>query len=102
MIIYCSVSFQVIMNDKETKEEKEEALLLNARHGKLKELVDILKHQLVDINCKGKQKSNLGWSPLHLAAYFGHQVPNSCLICKRLHIGTHFTCMTSFWILTSY
>lgn len=25
-----------------------------------------------DVNCKGTQKANLGWTPLHLASYFGH------------------------------
>ncbi|CAE1172053.1 OSBPL1_2 [Acanthosepion pharaonis] len=26
----------------------------------------------INLNCKGTQRSNKGWSPLHLAAYFGH------------------------------
>ena len=28
---------------------------------------------LLQIFFLGKHKSNLGWSPLHLAAYFGHK-----------------------------
>lgn len=27
----------------------------------------------ININCKGKKKSNLGWTPLLLASYFGHK-----------------------------
>ena len=28
---------------------------------------------ILEIFSLGKHKSNLGWSPLHLAAYFGHK-----------------------------
>ena len=40
----------------------------------------------VDINCKGVNKANLGWTPLHLAAYFGHtQVVNVLLeVCGSI------------------
>ncbi|XP_066917849.1 oxysterol-binding protein-related protein 1-like [Clytia hemisphaerica] len=47
-------------------------LLSAARNGNIQLLTEILESGDVDINCKGKHKSNLGWSPLHLAAYFGH------------------------------
>lgn len=33
----------------------------------------------LDVNCKGKSKANQGWTPLHLAAYFGH-----CNVVKAL------------------
>uniref|UniRef100_T2M5M8 Oxysterol-binding protein n=1 Tax=Hydra vulgaris TaxID=6087 RepID=T2M5M8_HYDVU len=53
--------------------EQEDALLLASRQGHSDIVFKILSAGGVDINCKGKQKSNLGWTPLHLASYFGHQ-----------------------------
>uniref|UniRef100_A0A8C5PEM3 Uncharacterized protein n=1 Tax=Leptobrachium leishanense TaxID=445787 RepID=A0A8C5PEM3_9ANUR len=55
----------------------EEQLLCDARNGNLEEVHELLKscrtgEITVNINCKGKSKSNLGWTPLHLACYFGH------------------------------
>ncbi|XP_054157908.1 oxysterol-binding protein-related protein 1-like [Oppia nitens] len=55
----------------------EEFLLYHSRTGNLKvveKLILLAKKSEIDLdlNCKGKQKSNYGWSPLHLAAYFGH------------------------------
>ncbi|XP_039756205.1 oxysterol-binding protein-related protein 1-like isoform X2 [Pararge aegeria] len=68
------------MSSKEenTSLEAEESLLYSARHGELsvvKALLDAKKEGklTLDINCKGKSKSNLGWTPLHLATYFGHK-----------------------------
>jgi ankyrin repeat protein len=58
-------------------ETAEEYLLHYARTGnvvklaKLFELVQSERSQL-DLNAKGKQKSNRGWTALHLASYFGH------------------------------
>ncbi|GBP38689.1 Oxysterol-binding protein-related protein 1 [Eumeta japonica] len=58
--------------------EAQESLLYSARHGEL-QVVKALLHarkegQLtLDINCKGCSKSNLGWTPLMLATYFGHK-----------------------------
>lgn len=58
-------------------ETSEEMLLQSARSGNLvliKELMNVEEGcKILDINCKGKQKSNHGWTPLHLAAYFGHR-----------------------------
>ncbi|XP_041975203.1 oxysterol-binding protein-related protein 1-like [Aricia agestis] len=58
--------------------ESEESLLYSARHGELSVVKALLEARLkgeltLDINCKGKNKSNLGWTPLHLATYFGHK-----------------------------
>ncbi|CAG2167979.1 unnamed protein product [Oppiella nova] len=55
----------------------EEFLLYHSRTGNLKVVEKLIllatKNEIeLDLNCKGKQKSNYGWSPLHLAAYFGH------------------------------
>jgi len=53
--------------------ESEESLLLASRNGSVEDILELLNQVDVDINCKGKHKSNLGWSPLHLCAYFGHK-----------------------------
>ena len=72
----------------------EEFLLYHSRTGNLKVVEKLIllakKNEIeLDLNCKGidcvqpsydnplfqysgKSKSNYGWSPLHLAAYFGH------------------------------
>ncbi|XP_052761403.1 oxysterol-binding protein-related protein 1-like [Mya arenaria] len=55
----------------------EESLLLCARRGQTNIIHDILQSKKqgtvqLNINCKGSQKANRGWTPLHLAAYFGH------------------------------
>ncbi|KAL4218204.1 Oxysterol-binding protein-related protein 1 [Mactra antiquata] len=68
------------MSEPESPEEEislEESLLQCARRGQASIIDDILKSRKdgkieVDINCKGSQKANRGWTPLHLSAYFGH------------------------------
>uniref|UniRef100_A0A8C4XZW2 Oxysterol-binding protein-related protein 1 n=1 Tax=Gopherus evgoodei TaxID=1825980 RepID=A0A8C4XZW2_9SAUR len=57
--------------------EAEQQLLHDARNGNCEEVKQLLETMdkgevVVDINCKGRSKSNLGWTPLHLACYFGH------------------------------
>uniref|UniRef100_A0A3P8Y9V5 Oxysterol-binding protein n=1 Tax=Esox lucius TaxID=8010 RepID=A0A3P8Y9V5_ESOLU len=52
--------------------------LHHARNGDLPGIQKLLMSKIKDaakinINCKGKSKSNLGWTPLHLACYFGHR-----------------------------
>lgn len=59
--------------------EAEQQLLHDARNGnaeEVKQLLDTLDKGEIsfDINCKGRSKSNMGWTPLHLACYFGHAV----------------------------
>uniref|UniRef100_A0A8C6TLE6 Oxysterol-binding protein n=1 Tax=Neogobius melanostomus TaxID=47308 RepID=A0A8C6TLE6_9GOBI len=58
--------------------EPEEQFLHCARNGDLPGIKKLLlsksrQETLININCKGKSKSNLGWTPLHLACYFGHK-----------------------------
>ncbi|KAM8874630.1 oxysterol-binding protein-related protein 1 isoform 2-T2 [Spinachia spinachia] len=58
--------------------EPEEQFLWLARNGDLPGLQRLLLSTMkeethIDINCRGKRKSNLGWTPLHLACYFGHK-----------------------------
>ncbi|XP_030069518.1 oxysterol-binding protein-related protein 1 isoform X2 [Microcaecilia unicolor] len=58
--------------------EAEERLLHEARNGNIEEVGKLLQNydkgdMEININCKGKSKSNLGWTPLHLACYFGHR-----------------------------
>ncbi|CAM2106550.1 unnamed protein product [Caretta caretta] len=61
----------------EMSTEAEQQLLHDARNGNCEEVRQLLETMdkeevVVDINCKGRSKSNLGWTPLHLACYFGH------------------------------
>ncbi|XP_038664487.1 oxysterol-binding protein-related protein 1 isoform X3 [Scyliorhinus canicula] len=56
----------------------EEQLLHLARNGISEEVKKLLDRRRVEnltfnINCKGRAKSNFGWTPLHLACYFGHK-----------------------------
>ncbi|XP_040896234.1 oxysterol-binding protein-related protein 1 isoform X1 [Toxotes jaculatrix] len=58
--------------------EPEEQFLHCARNGDLPGIQRLLMSKIreqthININCKGKSKSNLGWTPLHLACYFGHR-----------------------------
>ncbi|XP_056131921.1 oxysterol-binding protein-related protein 1 isoform X2 [Lampris incognitus] len=58
--------------------DPEEQFLRHARNGDLpgiqRLLLSTIKEETcININCKGKSKSNLGWTPLHLACYFGHK-----------------------------
>ncbi|XP_066575657.1 oxysterol-binding protein-related protein 1 isoform X1 [Amia ocellicauda] len=60
------------------EEESEEHFLRDARNGNLKGIQKVLQswnegQAYININCKGKTKSNLGWTPLHLGCYFGHR-----------------------------
>ncbi|KAG1945785.1 oxysterol-binding protein-related protein 1 [Pimephales promelas] len=57
--------------------DPEEQFLRDARNGNLEGIQRLLMSKIkeeanIDINCKGKSKSNHGWTPLHLASYFGH------------------------------
>ncbi|XP_065062635.1 oxysterol-binding protein-related protein 1-like [Rhopilema esculentum] len=66
-------------------DQKEEKLLQAARKGDLavvNSLLDLSNDgtSTLDINCKGQNKSNFGWSPLHLAAYFGHEFVAEALL----------------------
>ncbi|XP_037800682.1 oxysterol-binding protein-related protein 1-like [Penaeus monodon] len=59
-------------------EQFEDLLLRSARNGDCKTVEEILQARKdgkvnLDISCKGKSKSNQGWTPLHLASYFGHR-----------------------------
>ncbi|XP_029426565.1 oxysterol-binding protein-related protein 1 isoform X2 [Nannospalax galili] len=58
--------------------EAEQQLLHHARNGHAEEVRQLLETMArnegtADIDCKGRSKSNLGWTPLHLACYFGHK-----------------------------
>ncbi|XP_042562823.1 oxysterol-binding protein-related protein 1-like isoform X2 [Clupea harengus] len=58
--------------------DPEEQFLKDARNGNLQGIQRLLMSKIkeeakIDINCKGKSKANLGWTPLHLACYFGHK-----------------------------
>ncbi|XP_051551012.1 oxysterol-binding protein-related protein 1-like isoform X2 [Myxocyprinus asiaticus] len=58
--------------------DPEGQFLRDARNGNLEGIQRLLMSKIkeeakIDINCKGKSKSNHGWTPLHLACYFGHK-----------------------------
>ncbi|XP_065284033.1 oxysterol-binding protein-related protein 1-like [Dermacentor albipictus] len=55
----------------------EEELLQAARLGSYTAVENLLNNAAAkkvapNVDCKGTQKANLGWTPLHLACYFGH------------------------------
>ena len=59
-------------------EDGDEEILQAARRGELEVVRSLLDRAsenevLVNMDCKGTNKSNMGWSPLHLASYFGHK-----------------------------
>ncbi|XP_076134921.1 oxysterol-binding protein-related protein 1 isoform X2 [Alosa pseudoharengus] len=67
---YCFIAMEEV--------DPEEQFLRDARNGNLQGIQRLLMSKIkeetkLDINCKGKSKSNLGWTPLHLACYFGHK-----------------------------
>ncbi|XP_069689712.1 oxysterol-binding protein-related protein 1 isoform X2 [Periplaneta americana] len=60
-----------------TEMELQEILLYSSRHGDVTMVQELLSARkdnkiALDISCKGKSKSNMGWTPLHLSTYFGH------------------------------
>ncbi|PNF37145.1 hypothetical protein B7P43_G00419, partial [Cryptotermes secundus] len=66
------------MNKDSTEMELQEILLCSSRHGDETMVQELLSARqenkiILDISCKGRSKSNLGWTPLHLSTYFGHR-----------------------------
>ncbi|KAM7292720.1 oxysterol-binding protein-related protein 1 [Ixodes scapularis] len=66
-------------NTKPSDLPPEELLLQAARSGAYTTVKGLLNGSChasngaaLNVDCKGKQKANLGWTPLHLASYFGH------------------------------
>ncbi|XP_042568245.1 oxysterol-binding protein-related protein 1-like [Cyprinus carpio] len=64
--------------------DPEEQFLRDARNGNLEGIQKLLMSKIkeevkIDINCKGKSKSNHGWTPLHLACYLGTKVVEALL-----------------------
>ncbi|XP_037046475.1 oxysterol-binding protein-related protein 1 isoform X2 [Bradysia coprophila] len=75
-----------------TLTDTEEAFLKACRNGDLELVIELLKLRdnekvFFDISCKGKSKSNLGWTPLHLATYFGHKEVMEILLSKGADIN---------------
>lgn len=71
--------------------DSEEAFLRACRNGDTSIVVEMLKLRDSDrltfaISCKGKSKSNLGWTPLHLATYFGHREVMELLLHRNAEI----------------
>ncbi|KAL0966156.1 hypothetical protein UPYG_G00291610 [Umbra pygmaea] len=58
--------------------DPEEQVLHYAKTGSLSLLQCLLQLRIeqglrININCKGKTKASAGWTPIHLACYFGHK-----------------------------
>jgi len=76
----------------ETLSENEEGLLQAARKGDLMLVQELITHKTdemktVNVNCRGQSKSNLGWSPLHLASYFGHETVVEALLTNGADVN---------------
>lgn len=75
-----------------TGSDIEDTFLRACRNGDMSVITDFLgkREQKVynfDISCKGQSKSNLGWTPLHLATYFGHKEVADQLLLKGAEIN---------------
>ncbi|XP_034147257.1 oxysterol-binding protein-related protein 1 isoform X2 [Esox lucius] len=58
--------------------DPEEQLLHYAKTGSLSLIHCLLQLRIeqglrINVNCKGKTKASAGWTPIHLASYFGHK-----------------------------
>lgn len=75
-----------------TGSDIEETFLRSCRNGDVSLVRELIaKRDLgnftFDISCKGKSKSNLGWTPLHLSTYFGHREVMEILLCRGADIN---------------
>ncbi|KAL1123279.1 hypothetical protein AAG570_002365 [Ranatra chinensis] len=80
------------MDTTPTQEELRDALLYSARNGDIEKVQELLtasreKKVSLDVNCKGQSKSNMGWTPLHLATYFGHKEVVELLLDNQADIN---------------
>lgn len=75
-----------------TGSEIEEIFLRACRNGDIQTVTLLLEKRDsgkygFDVSCKGKSKSNLGWTPLHLATYFGHRIVMEVLLTAGADIN---------------
>lgn len=77
-----------------TVSDIEDKFLRACRNGDMTIVKDLLGKRETDpqgynfeISCKGQSKSNLGWTPLHLATYFGHKEVVEQLLAKGAEIN---------------
>lgn len=77
-----------------TVSDIEDKFLRACRNGDMTIIKDLLEKRDTDpegyhfeISCKGQSKSNLGWTPLHLATYFGHKDVVEQLLAKGAEIN---------------
>lgn len=72
--------------------EDEENFLRSCRNGDIDMVKDLIARRDAgqlnfELDCKGKSKSNLGWTPLHLATYFGHSDVMKNLLTRNIDVN---------------
>lgn len=75
-----------------TGSDVEDSFLRACRNGDMALIQNFLEKRSqgvysFDISCKGQSKSNLGWTPLHLAIYFGHKDVAEVLLAKGAELN---------------
>ncbi|XP_071773109.1 oxysterol-binding protein-related protein 1-like isoform X1 [Centroberyx gerrardi] len=70
----------------------EEQLLLHAKEGNSSHIQRLLQHRIyqsnsLNINCRSRSKASTGWTPLHLACYFGHKDVVEELLKAGAHVN---------------
>lgn len=75
-----------------TGSDIDDCFLRACRNGDLKVIDEFLEGREAgrfsfSISCKGQSKSNLGWTPLHLATYFGHKEVVELLLARGAEIN---------------
>ncbi|XP_067109095.1 oxysterol-binding protein-related protein 1-like isoform X4 [Osmerus mordax] len=73
-------------------EDLEEQLLCYAKEGRRSQVQNLLhlrieKELSLDINCRSKTSATVGWTPLHLACYFGHKNVVEGLLKAGAHVN---------------
>jgi oxysterol-binding protein-related protein 1/2 len=70
----------------------EDSFLRACRNGDLVQVKELLAKKdsgyELNLSCKGKARSNFGWTPLHLATYFGHKDVMEILLNRQVEINS--------------
>lgn len=87
-----SITISCTTSTTTSRSDIEDTFLRACRNGDLTTVTDYLRQRdqgllSLDVSCKGQSKSNLGWTPLHLATYFGHRDVAEQLLAKGAAIN---------------